>query len=175
MAENIPTKFVQPVRPVRRFYEFGEFRLEPAERRLLRGGQPIPLTPKAFDTLLLLVQRNGHLVEKEEFIKEVWEGQFVGDDSLARNIAVLRKVLGDGARDHKYIETVSKRGYRFIAHLEENWEEEAEHGASSSRSSPAPRMAEPGRPWMIMPRMLWPPIIATALVLLAFIWIAFVQ
>jgi DNA-binding winged helix-turn-helix (wHTH) protein/Tol biopolymer transport system component len=169
LAEFIPTKFLQPARPLKQSYEFGKFRLEPAERRLLRDGHPIPLNPKALDTLLLLVQNNGHLVEKEEFIRKVWEGQFVGDDSLTRNIAVLRNVLGEDGRDRKYIETVSKRGYRFIARVAEKRQEEAKQGVATS---PAPLIGKAERRWIIMTSL---PAIAIASIFLAFILIRFVQ
>jgi len=94
-------------------YEFGPFRLEVAERLLLRDGKPLPLTPKAFDTLLVLVENSGHLVDKDELIKQVWPDTFVEEGSLARNISVLRKLLGGNSTDTQYIETMPKRGYRF--------------------------------------------------------------
>jgi DNA-binding winged helix-turn-helix (wHTH) protein/Tol biopolymer transport system component len=169
VAEIFPTRFLQSGRPVIRFYEFAEYCLEPAERRLLRHGHPVPLTPKAFDTLLLLVQNNGHLVEKEEFIRKVWEGHFVGDDSLTRNIAVLRKVLGEDGRENKYIETVSKRGYRFIARVAEKRQEEAEQGVAAS---PAPLIGKAERRWIFMTSL---PAVAIASIFLAFILIRFVQ
>jgi DNA-binding winged helix-turn-helix (wHTH) protein/TolB-like protein/tetratricopeptide (TPR) repeat protein len=95
-------------------YEFGEFRLDPGERLLLRDGHPVPLTPKAFDVLTVLVQRSGHLVEKRELLEAVWPGSFVEEGNLSVMVCALRKAFGDH-RDHAYIETVSKRGYRFAA------------------------------------------------------------
>ena len=98
------------------FYEFGDYRLSPAERRLLRGENPIALTPKAFDTLLALVERENHLVTKDELMKIVWGDVIVEEIGLTRNISVLRKVFDDN--DHqkpKFIETVSRFGYRFVA------------------------------------------------------------
>ena len=92
-------------------YEFGPFRLEPAERKLLRNGEPIVLTPKAFDTLVLLVRNSGHLLGKEELIRTLWPDSFVEEGNLSNNIFVLRKALGE---DPHYIETVPKRGYRFV-------------------------------------------------------------
>jgi TolB-like protein/DNA-binding winged helix-turn-helix (wHTH) protein/Tfp pilus assembly protein PilF len=100
-------------------YEFGEFRLETSERLLLRNGNPIPLTPKAFETLLVLVRSGGHLVEKEELLKQVWPDAFVEDANLARNIWALRKALGDADGEHRYVETVPKLGYRFVAPISE--------------------------------------------------------
>src|ERR1041385_1802385 len=95
----------------RYFYEFGPYRLDTGERRLMRGDQPLPLTPKAFETLLALVENAGRAVEKDELLRRVGPDTFVEEGSLTQNISVLRKVLGD--EDNRYIETVPKRGYRF--------------------------------------------------------------
>jgi DNA-binding winged helix-turn-helix (wHTH) protein/Tol biopolymer transport system component len=92
-------------------YEFGPFRLDPRERKLMRGSELVPLTPKAFDALHLLVRNSGHLLEKDELITALWPDSFVEEGNLTNNISLLRKVLGD---DPPYIETVPKRGYRFI-------------------------------------------------------------
>ena len=97
-------------------YEFGPFRLDVEQHSLFRDGQLIPLTPKALGTLLLLVEKKGHLVEKDELMKRVWPDTFVESGSLAFNISALRKALGDDRLNgNRYIETVPKRGYRFIA------------------------------------------------------------
>jgi len=104
---------------INHIYEFGDFRLETAEQLLLRRGEPIPLTPKTFDTLLVLVQSSGHLVEKDELMKRVWADAFVEEANLARNVWALRKTLEDDIGEHRYIETVPKRGYRFIAPVRE--------------------------------------------------------
>ena len=95
------------------FYDFGPFRLESAERRLLRGDQPLPLAPKIFETLLALVENAGHAVEKGDLLRRVWPDTFVEEGSLAQNISLLRKILGD--EEGTYIETLPKRGYRFVA------------------------------------------------------------
>jgi DNA-binding winged helix-turn-helix (wHTH) protein/Tol biopolymer transport system component len=92
-------------------YEFGPFRLEPAERKLSRNNEPVVLTPKAFDTLVLLVRNSGHLLEKDELIRTLWPDSFVEEGNLSNNIFVLRKTLGE---DPQYIETIPKRGYRFV-------------------------------------------------------------
>jgi TolB-like protein/tetratricopeptide (TPR) repeat protein len=94
-------------------YEFGPFRVDAAQHLLLRDGVPVPLTPKAFDTLLVLVENSGRLVEKDNLMKEIWPDSFVEEGSLTRNISVLRKVLGGDSADTRYIETLPKRGYRF--------------------------------------------------------------
>ncbi|HKQ73648.1 MAG TPA: winged helix-turn-helix domain-containing protein [Blastocatellia bacterium] len=98
-------------------YEFGPFRLDAAEHLLLRDGEAVPLTPKAFDLLLALVERHGHLLEKDELLKKVWPDTFVEEANLASNISQLRKALGDGENGHRYIETAPKRGYRFVANV----------------------------------------------------------
>jgi DNA-binding winged helix-turn-helix (wHTH) protein len=103
-----------------RFYRFGEFCLDLQEKRLLCGSQEILLPPKIFDTLVLLVENSGHLVSKDDFMNRLWPDTFVGDDTLAQNISVLRRAL-NGTADplngsaHEYIATVPRRGYRFVA------------------------------------------------------------
>jgi len=101
------------------YYEFESFRLDPAERLLLRDGHPVSLTPKAFDTLVLLVQNSGHLLEKDELLKSIWPDTFVEEANLANNISLLRRLLGQGAGGQQYIETQPKRGYRFVAAVKE--------------------------------------------------------
>src|SRR5262249_26509381 len=107
-------------------YEFGPFRLDATEHLLLRDGESIPLQPKTFDLLLALVERHGHLLEKEELLKKVWPDTFVEEANLASNISLLRKTLGDGENGHRYIETVPKRGYRFVADVKKLEEEGTE-------------------------------------------------
>jgi DNA-binding winged helix-turn-helix (wHTH) protein/Flp pilus assembly protein TadD len=96
-------------------YEFGPFRLDAGERLLLRNGQVVPLTPKAFDVLLALVEQRGRLLEKEALLKMVWPDSFVEEGNLADNISRVRKALGEGESGQKFIETIPKRGYRFVA------------------------------------------------------------
>src|ERR1041385_5836436 len=105
-------------RPTRR-YEFGSFRLDPAERRLSRDGEPVALTPKVFDTLVLLVEHSGSLMEKEALMRELWPDSFVEEVNLTVNISALRKALREAEGDQDYIETVPKRGYRFVAPVRE--------------------------------------------------------
>jgi TolB-like protein/Tfp pilus assembly protein PilF len=104
---------------IKRIYEFGAFRLDTGERLLLRDGEPVPLTPKVFDTLVVLLQKSGHMVGKDELMKEVWADSFVEEGNLTQNISVLRKVLGENFDGRAYIETVTRRGYRFIANVRE--------------------------------------------------------
>ena len=97
-----------------RFYQFGPFRVDVREGLLQRGGVPVPLTPKAFETLVILLQNRGRLVSKDELLKRVWPDTFVEDGNLTFNISALRKALGHGSHE-RYIETVPRRGYRFVA------------------------------------------------------------
>jgi TolB-like protein/DNA-binding winged helix-turn-helix (wHTH) protein/Tfp pilus assembly protein PilF len=106
-------------RRIKHFYEFGPFRVDRAEHTLMRDGQPMPLRPKVFDILLILVENHGHLVEKEELMSSVWAEQFVEEGNLNKNISMLRQALGEGQNGHTFIETVPKRGYRFIAEVRE--------------------------------------------------------
>jgi TolB-like protein/DNA-binding winged helix-turn-helix (wHTH) protein/Tfp pilus assembly protein PilF len=96
-------------------YEFGAFRLDPAERLLLRDNQPVPLAPKAFETLVLLVENSGHLLTKDELMKRLWPETFVEEVNLAQNISAIRRALEDKNGEAHYIETVAKGGYRFTA------------------------------------------------------------
>ena len=94
---------------------FGDFCLDPANATLKRGGAPIALTPKAFGVLELLVARAGQLVTKDEFLDRLWPGVFVGDAVLKVCVREIRHALGDDHHEPTFIETVHKRGYRFVA------------------------------------------------------------
>ena len=96
-------------------YQFGPFELDPAERLLFSQGHTVPVTPKAFDLLVVLVERSGHLCQKEELMKALWPDSFVEEGNLSVTVSSLRKVLGDDRGHQRYIETVSKSGYRFAA------------------------------------------------------------
>lgn len=100
-------------------YQFGPFRLDTAEALLLRGDETVPLTRKAFETLLVLVQSSGRTVSKEELLKSVWPDTHVEESTLAQNIFTLRKVLGQPPDGRAYIENVPRRGYRFAVKVEE--------------------------------------------------------
>src|SRR5688572_1267281 len=99
----------------KQLYEFRPFRLDPAERRLLRDGEPVALTPKCFDLLVVLVESGGHLLRKEDLLARVWPGQFVEESNLSFNISELRRTLGEGQNGQHFIETVRGKGFRFIA------------------------------------------------------------
>ncbi len=101
-------------------YQFGYYRLVPNERVLLRNGRRIGLAPKAFDTLLVLLENRGRLVGKDQLMAKLWPETCVEEGNLTQNIFVLRRVLGEGAEGRKYIETVARSGYRFVAEVEES-------------------------------------------------------
>lgn len=101
-------------------YEFGSYRLDAEEKILVRDGQIVSIPPKDLETLLVLVENNGHIVGKEELLEKVWPGVFIEEGNLARHVFNLRQVLGEGPDGRKWIETVPKRGYRFVGLLEQH-------------------------------------------------------
>lgn len=101
----------------KRLYSFGPFRVDVRERTLHSGNQLIQLTPKVFDLLVLMVENPGHLLEKDDLLKTLWPETFVEDANLSVNVSTLRRALGESPTDVRYIETVPKRGYRFIANV----------------------------------------------------------
>src|ERR1700680_442230 len=105
-------------------YEFGPFRVDPVERLLLREGHPVPIKAKIFDTLLFLIQNHGHLIEKADVMKALWGDSFVEESNLTVSMSLLRKALGDDANEQKYIQTVPRRGYRFVGDVREVMETE---------------------------------------------------
>jgi DNA-binding winged helix-turn-helix (wHTH) protein/TolB-like protein/Tfp pilus assembly protein PilF len=112
-------------RTAKLFYEFGPFRLDAAERLLWRDGEAVPLTPKVFDTLLVLVENSGRILSKEDVMRRVWADAAVEEASLTKNISTLRKALGQKPEVAEYIETIPWRGYRFVAEVREVSEESA--------------------------------------------------
>lgn len=119
----------------RDFYEFGPFRLDQAGRRLLRGGAPVSLTPKAFETLLVLVEHHGQSLSRSELIARIWPETSVEEHNLNQSVAVLRKVLNDDPRQPNYIATLPGRGYSFIAEVNHT---EVHRAGSGNRSSQIP-------------------------------------
>ncbi|HEY0763408.1 MAG TPA: alpha/beta fold hydrolase [Pyrinomonadaceae bacterium] len=99
----------------RRFYLFDGFRVDTAERLLFKENREVSLTPKVFDTLLVLLENSSHVLTKKELMEQVWPDSFVEENNLAQNISILRKALGEGKEGEPYIQTVPKRGYRFVA------------------------------------------------------------
>jgi DNA-binding winged helix-turn-helix (wHTH) protein/tetratricopeptide (TPR) repeat protein len=119
-SDFLPNFSVQDVNgEEKQFYRFKSFRLDVAERRLTNDGAPVPLMPKVFDVLALLVERHGHLVEKTELLNTVWADTFIEEANIPRIIHELRKTLGEGKNGDKFIETVAKKGYRFVAEVTE--------------------------------------------------------
>jgi len=101
--------------PETHHYEFGPYRIDSTERLLRRGDELISLPPKVIDTLLVLVSNSGRMVEKEALMQTVWPDITVEPNSIAKNVSLLRKTFGDTSDEPRYIETISKRGYRFVA------------------------------------------------------------
>src|SRR5215204_4647288 len=116
---------------------FDDVRVEPAAFRVWKAGAAVPLEPKAFEVLLFLIHHRGRVVQKRELLDAVWRDTFVGENALTREIAQLRKALGEDARRARYIETVPTRGYRFIAEVEDD------PAASRGNGAAAPEAAVP--------------------------------
>ena len=126
-------------------YEFGAFRVDTEERLLRRGEEVLPLTPKAIDTLLALISSPGQMLEKDRLMKMVWPDTFVEEGALTRNVSVLRKMLGEGPDDSQFIETIPKRGYRFVAPVREVSEDAAIRPDTAPNAAPeATKDKEPG-------------------------------
>jgi TolB-like protein/Flp pilus assembly protein TadD len=112
-------------------FQFGAFRLDAGERMLLRDGRLVPLPAKVLSTLIFLVQNNGHVVEKDVLMNAVWPDEYVEEGNLAQHIFILRRALGESSENPKYIETVPRRGYRFVAKIIESEEEADDKGIDS--------------------------------------------
>ena len=111
-------------RPGRRFYLFDGFRVDAHERLLFKDNREVPLTPKVFDTLLVLLENSSHVMTKQELMQQVWPDSFVEENNLAQNISILRKALGETKEGEHYIQTVPKRGYRFVGDVRATGDEE---------------------------------------------------
>jgi pimeloyl-ACP methyl ester carboxylesterase len=120
-------------------YVFGRFRIDAIKRLLFEGDELVTLTPKAFDTLLVLVENRGAVVSKEELMRLVWAEQFVEENNLAQNIHSIRKSLGEGSEGVKYIETIPKRGYRFVADVEVLTEPQPAPAVARPLAAPKPK------------------------------------
>lgn len=126
--------------------EFGEFLLDLEERVLLRNGERLPINPKTFQLLVVLAENHGRVVEKERLMETLWADSFVEDANLAFTVSLLRKALGDDAHSPRYVETVPRRGYRFVADVRERFENADRGNPSQSNElktvhSPWPRRA----------------------------------
>src|ERR1700739_3264161 len=97
----------------RQLYGFGPFRVDPEKGLLLREDEAVPIAPKAFQVLLVLMRHGKQVVTKDDLLKTIWPDTFVEEANLSRNVFLLRKALGEGPQDHQYIVTVPGRGYRF--------------------------------------------------------------
>ena len=148
MATALKTKHI---------YEFGSYRLDPEEKVLLRDGQAVSIPPKDLETLLVLVEKAGHIVEKEELLQKVWPGVFIEEGNLARHVFNLRQVLGEGPDGRQFIETVPKRGYRFAGLLEARDEPGYIEVAPAPTASQIPLQLRNRR------RKLWPWLLAAVL------------
>ncbi|MBI4468192.1 MAG: winged helix-turn-helix domain-containing protein [Acidobacteria bacterium] len=126
-------------------YAFDAFRLDTARRILLRDGEHVPLPPKVFDTLLVLVMKSGQVVEKEELMQLVWPDTVVEENNLTVNISFLRKALDERPDEHRYVVTVPGRGYRFVAKVREGRDEEDDPSAGEG-SKDEDRCATPSFP-----------------------------
>ncbi len=134
-------------------YRFGSYTLDARERRLLGNGVAIPLKPRVFDTLLYLVERAGHLVPKEELLASLWNGSVVEESTLAKNVWLIRRALADGDGETRFIETVPRIGYRFVAPVERLAPEpEPEAAPSPPPVEEAGRASRPAwkRPWSLV-------------------------
>jgi DNA-binding winged helix-turn-helix (wHTH) protein/Tol biopolymer transport system component len=107
------------------FYAFGPFQLDPSECVLTLDGKPVPLAPKAFEALVILVENGGHLVDKDDLMKRLWPDSFVEEGNVAKHVSLLRRVLSEATNGREYIETVPKRGYRFVEDVTEVADAEA--------------------------------------------------
>jgi DNA-binding winged helix-turn-helix (wHTH) protein len=96
---------------------FDDVKVDCANLRVHKGGSPRKITPRAFQVLAYLLEHHGRIVEKQELFDEVWKERFVTDNALSRIIKEIRQVIGDDADEPRYIETIPKRGYRFIAEV----------------------------------------------------------
>ncbi len=143
-------------------YEFGPFQLDPVEHLLTRHGQPVPLTPRAFAALLVLISKSGHLVSKDELMKSIWGDAFVEEGNLTVTISMVRKALGEEGGERKYVQTVSKSGYRFVGDV---------HEVEVVEPAPAPEVPPPAVPVattaLSRPSRRWVFMLGTAAILLA--------
>lgn len=163
-------------------YEFDGFRLNPADHSLLCAGRPVALTPKSFDILVTLIEKNGQLVTKDELMRKIWPDSFVEEANLTVNVSALRKALGDTPEHQQYIETVPKLGYRFTARVTTRSENPPSLVPIDSRSSEVAQDSEANttgklsvvplagkKRFVSSAAMLWT--LAVGIVLLSVIWL----
>jgi len=145
----------------RHIYEFGPFRLIPSERQLWRDKAAVSLKPKVFDLLVVLVENSGRLIEKEELMKRIWPDSFVEEANLSVTVSALRRALGEGPEDNRFVETVPRHGYRFVANVKgsSEYSEDQPKPTKDEAVASSPSIASP-RP--LFSRRVW----AAALVVL---------
>src|SRR5439155_4522327 len=144
-------------------YEFDKYRCDPREHLLLHDGKPVSLSPKSFEILVALIRSNGRLLMKDELMHQVWPDSFVEEANLTVNISALRKVLGETPDGQQYIETVPKRGYRFVAPVKEKQGDgksgprlqtsESEH-PEPFKAAPSPILPAHSRRWLLTAGLL---------------------
>src|SRR5687767_6600003 len=147
-------------------YRFGEFNLDAAENVLRRGNEILPLTPKMLELLRVLLENQGRLLTKEDLMKEVWADSFVEESNLAVTIGQLRKVLEDDSRHPIYIETHARRGYRFIANVENS----ALPDASGIGVANSARLPQAGR---VKFKTFFLPILASVALMIGLVFLGF--
>ena len=153
-------------------YEFGKFRCDPREHLLLCGDKPVSLSPKSFEILVALIQSNGRLLTKEELMEQVWPDSFVEEANLTVNISALRKVLGEASGGQQYIETVPKRGYRFVAPVTEQQQVDGKSGnlKQLANEGPQPDPVVDAAPSAVFPtsfKLWWLAAVLSAAILVA--------
>ena len=153
-------------------YHFGPFRLDPRERLLYSHGQPVALTPKTVETLRVLVERHGRLVTKDDILREVWPDVIVEENNLAQHISMLRRTLAQTGGDGPFIETVPKRGYRFVAPVSEGRGPASVAPAATATSVDIVRLAESPAEDTGRSSRSWWVLAASALIVLALTGIA---
>ncbi len=148
-------------------FEFGEFTLDGREKSLACAGKPVTVTPKAFELLLVLIENHGHLVEKDELMRRVWTESYVEEGNLAYTIRLLRKALNDDSQNPRFIETVPRRGYRFI-HQVQIPEQERVNGQTGEQANEIALSDSPSTLQPFIPlQSSAPPVKKTSVVLLA--------
>ena len=146
-------------------FKFDGFTVDTEDFVVKRNGEVVSLTPRAFDVLRLLLRHSGHVVEKRQLFDEVWKETFVSDNALTKVIKELRHALADPADEPRYIETIPKRGYRFIGKLDENSRRGGNQLIADARSLPESASVFPNRPVIIL--------VTFALIAITVAWFAF--
>jgi DNA-binding winged helix-turn-helix (wHTH) protein/tetratricopeptide (TPR) repeat protein len=160
--------------PVKHLLEFGPFRIDPEQRLLLRDEQPIPISPKAFDLLMVLIQSGGQILLKDDLMKTLWPDTFVEESNLGQHVFQLRKALGERPQDHSYIITVPGRGYRFAQKVrtvaEEEEKEDGEEQIVMATRSLARVVIEEKRETDLRPWVILGAVVVVALAAVAMYW-----